>query len=133
MPKKNVLSAGADLDILVATKVMGWKRGLQWGNGNGEWIIDGKGYDVHHISWDTTPPFSTSIGIVWRVVERLEIIPIGLSSCSGDSWRLIKTFHGGIRFDMMTPSGIVEGPEADTIPFAICLAALKDVEKTSDA
>lgn len=59
------------LDARVAAEVMGWVRGARWGNGNGEWVIAGKGYKDHGLSWSQTPRFSERLQDAWQVVERL--------------------------------------------------------------
>lgn len=110
------MATGRELDALVAEKVMGC--------GGGEYGENCQRTDCSHVR-----DYSTSIAAAWEVVARLERVPIGLSSRMGDSWRLVKTFHGPMRLDVMTPGGIVEGPEADTAPLAICRAALKAVQK----
>ena len=118
--------AGRELDALVAEKVMGWTRGLRYGNGNGEWIEPGRENDAHKRTWDTTPCFSTDIAAAWQVVERME----------ADGWGHKHLFHSpgaedpGYYWTFMKPGkGIRSMSEshAETLPLAICLAALKAV------
>lgn len=47
-----------ELDAWIAEKVFGWKRGKMFGNGNGEWIVDDKGYKEGAPSWNMTPRYT---------------------------------------------------------------------------
>lgn len=104
-----------ELDFWIAERVMGWKRGAKWGNGNGEWIIDGKGYDHHHTSFGQTPRFTTDPAAAMQVLEKcigktpLEKIEI---LKAGDEW-LVQYFD----------DPVYESEQDSTLPLAICLIA----------
>lgn len=65
------MKAGRELDMLVAEKVLGWKRGHRYANGNGEWIFPEDGPRHFRTDWDGTPGFSTNIAAAWIVVEHM--------------------------------------------------------------
>ena len=119
------LPAGRELDALVAEKVMGWVRGRRYGNGNGEWIIDGK-TSVSR-TWDSTPSYSTSIAAAWEVVEKMRNTKEApdetywvLTDCAGSGWRaeILQVLT-----ENDAPHQVAYGV-GDTLPLAICLAAL---------
>lgn len=108
------MTPGRELDALVAEKVMGYKRlepTLDWPE---RWLCDDR-------KLGGIPAYSTDIAAAWEVVEKLSakhpyitIIRVGTAP---------------------TEWVIAEGPgdsdpdlaRAPTVPYAICLAALKSV------
>lgn len=131
--------AGRQLDELVAERVMGWKRGRTFGNGNGEWIIDGKGYDYHHISWEVTPKYSTDIAAAWEVLEKVAsenwLISIeravnlgkitGISS--GLGWK--PSFFASAQWPLKRDRREGCVINAPTAPLAICRMSLKIMQQ----
>lgn len=63
--------------MLVAERVLGWKRGRRWGNGNGEWIFPEDGPRHFRTDYDGTPGFSTNIVAAWIVVEHMSRVRNG--------------------------------------------------------
>lgn len=60
-----------ELDFWIAENVLGWQRGKKWGNGNGEWTINGLGYAHHGKSWGQTPSFTADPAaamMVWKQI-----------------------------------------------------------------
>lgn len=141
------LTAGRELDALVAEKVMGWRRSLgcfdNRNNWNPEGVIlvpfPGTEYGPKR-EWTTNPitntrnvpHYSTDIAAAWEVVERLRengwVIGIGIDD---EPWEdpAGGGTHGcsllGCNRGRTDATDIRE--YADTTPLAICLAALKAV------
>jgi hypothetical protein len=116
MDGERMRKADRALDTEVAIKVMGWKRGRLYGNGNGEWIIPQRDNENDPLTWDQTPAFSAKIETAWRVVEKLqEQHTIKLNDCTLD----------GDAGWVCSLDGEDIGEVALTAPLAICLAALK--------
>jgi hypothetical protein len=128
--------------MLIAEKVMGWERGVRYGNGNGAWRIPDKAWPM---TWDQTPAFSSDLAQAWRVVARLqELNPgwrfmllggdqsfgyIGGSPKKGIDYERREFFGWHAEFfghiDPSQNYGDRHASEhADTAPLAICLAAL---------
>lgn len=119
------VNAGRELDSLVAEKVMGWQQPNHLGHADicASWgpskmcTCDGE------LRW---PPYSTSIAAAWQVVEKLE--SIGFDFMCGISKRG-RPFQNSASFrlgDKEEPS--YKNVEVwETMPLAICLAALKAV------
>lgn len=112
------LKAGRELDALVAEKVLGWKRGKRFGNGNGEWEIPGRENDSYKLTCYRTPDYSTDIAAAWEIVEKLSMWVCPANN--GHDWTA-----GRLSLEEPSPEG---GTWAETAPHAICLAALKAVE-----
>lgn len=114
-PALSSLTAGPNLDQIVAERVMGWtKREFSYGI---EWL-DASGLRVVSVGWSP----STSIEAAWQVVEKM--CPTANKSepwfrlySSGGKW--VANFHRG-GFDWF----------ADTVPLAICGAALDAMERS---
>lgn len=115
------LTAGRELDVEVASKVMGIPRTVD----SGRWYIDGR-----HTT--EPPPYSTSIAAAWQVVERLkadwnqkgddEPLVWSFLDCGESGWRVeINWLHhdGDIQ---------IESAVAESLPLAICDAALAWVQ-----
>lgn len=113
------MKAGRELDALVAEKVMGWKRhdlgpinGVRWVNKDGRII-------------DTEHPFtySTDIAAAWEVVEKME----------KDGWQAsghmsaTETGYWNFQFTKINEQKQFYAL-TKTVPYAICLAALKAIE-----
>src|SRR5262245_13080744 len=112
------------LDFEIAEKVMGWKRGQKYGNGNGDWILpDGR---THGYTWDTTPRFSTKLDAAWLVVECLAAMGHGLVL---EQWLR----NQGVRNGWVALFDLADGHDTgqhleETAPLAICRAALAAVK-----
>ena len=98
------MNAGRELDALVAEKVMGWKDPSP---------VFGLMEDVEGNA-NFPPDYSTSIAAAWRVVEKWQ----------GDITVDRRNEHFKVTF--YKPSYEYE-VWAETLPLAICLAALKAV------
>ena len=97
------MKPGPELDALIAEKVMGWKLSRYfWDTGTGK------------IAIERTPKYSTSIQAAWDVVEKLE----GELHFKrkDDKWSVF-----------LMGAEVWAGSTQDTLPHAICLAALKAV------
>lgn len=108
------LTAGRELDALVAERVMGAS------------VLRHQGSDGHDAYFDWgdhtrgyAPAYSTDIAAAWAVVEHLKQLDLSLA------------WHNSQWVARFIKWGKVEHSigEADTGPLAICLAALKAVEK----
>lgn len=117
------MTAGRDLDALVAEKVMGWVRGKIGPADDLSPVWFPQGPDSY---WtETVPRFSTDIADAWQVVEKLRQTHCCLNLHSDHAYAyscsLIKNDD-----DPHEPhSGI--GRTAETAPLAICLTALLSV------
>lgn len=115
------LPAGPALDVLIATKVMGWTRLPDSFDGIVATPVyrTNDGFETSYV-----PPFSTMIVHAWEVVERMSRPPHSLcvqienDSMQGevDEWSCHFNPVG------MQPRGYAV---ADTAPLAICRAALR--------
>lgn len=122
-----MLTAGRELDALVAEKVMGFK------------VVDDPLVDfngaryIHKIEvafergphsghrWPERvgplPAYSADIAAAWQVVERFWLVQIVRS----------EVYHEAYEVRIMTETGPEHVEEANTAPLAICRAALKAV------
>ena len=138
---RRMLTAGRELDVLVAEKVMGWRRRFgafvddQWSD---DAVIllpfePGK-YPKEPVYTDApitvvspvTPRFSTDIADAWTVVERL----------LGDGCRVTcRVADGGARVEIDTPflHPRMFSATAVSAPLAICRAAIAVVEVQNGA
>lgn len=121
------MNAGPELDALIATKVMGWTRGISdvcnvlgWRTPDSIWVHDADG----------VPHYSTDIAAAWEVVEQLkahkDYVSFGLTDDSNSSTATFANFEGV----WFAGFGLGVGGEcvgAATAPLAICLAALKAI------
>jgi hypothetical protein len=122
--------AGRELDALVAEKVMGWReihRSLFTGYKPGH---KGKIQKVScspRLGCHRIPNYSTDIAAAWEVVEKV-------TSAVGPHREEFNFSMGGPRRNKWTcqfcPGCVCHPAEAsaDTVPLAICLAALKAIE-----
>lgn len=117
------LSAGRELDALVAVHIMGWQPDNIYGARGqlaGQWIYTPEG-NISDI-----PHYSTDIAAAWQVVEKLRERSFyssytDLSLDTGKGWYSWH-FH-----DHRPLSAYSSDATASTVPLAICLAALKAV------
>lgn len=113
------LEPGRELDALVATKVMGWKKALgSWVGG----VVPLQTEDGYVFQSEFCP--SVNIEDAWEVVEkvceggrRVEISTEGRDTTVSLLWAQKETGEIGLLF----------GVRGRTVPHAICLAALKAV------
>jgi hypothetical protein len=105
------------MDARVAEKIFGWKyRG--YGNGGGEWTLDGKTMAFGGHNGGSLPSYSTSIAAAWEVVEKMRFDWWHYSICSAvGSGACVEFF----RFEHTKYEDAVA---ADGAPLAICRAAL---------
>lgn len=61
------MASEQSLNMDIAEKVLGWKRGQRFGNGNGQWIVDGKEGPY----WSATPRFSSDMNAAMRMEDRI--------------------------------------------------------------
>jgi hypothetical protein len=110
------LSVGAEIDRLIAKKVMGQERTASCPLGDP--TCDGK-YEPQVGHWPCLPYYSTDIAAAWQVVEHLRT----------QNWYLLRLTNGDNNYACYFGRGIVQGPYGyavgDTAPLAICKAALK--------
>ena len=109
--------SNSELNRLVATKVMFPPM---------EEAVDNLLGDV-----SPYPDFSTNIIPAMWILESTNHFSMSwhLSSRGGDSWRIIHMFARGYRIEYNTPGGMETGPEAFTLPRAICYAAIEQALK----
>ena len=120
------VEAGRELDILVATKVMGWRD-----KGNGTFTNDADrqwSVDASHI-----PKFSTNIAQAWRVVEKMRDWSPLVNMIKPDMWHCCLTPPGTPMDIFDTDEGWIQKgkrfhAEAPTAELAICLATLATVQ-----
>jgi len=122
------LPAGRDLDALVAEKMMGWITGEHNGRkvigppvGNMGPIGDpGVWAYADEVPVDWILPYSTSIAAAWQVVEEIKRRGLHwwIADCSGGYGAHVRFEHDRRTF---------ASAEAETLPLAICRAALKVV------
>lgn len=117
--KPQDMPAGRDMDRMVAEQILGWKRGIVYGNRNGEWIVPGhKGYPI---TFDCTPKFSEKIDAAWKLIEHAakQGLHVRISirlDIAGEANGYIVKWNGYYHI-------------AETAPLAICQAALLAKEK----
>lgn len=115
------------IDALAAQEVMGWHRESMEMYGNQvAWWRDRGGRQ--RMGADEWAPSSTWLHAA-RLLEDPEsqwVVRRHLSSRAGCDYILYKFYTTGVCWvAYMTPSGMVEGPQAETMPLAITLAALQ--------
>jgi hypothetical protein len=122
----NGLSAGRELDALVAEKVMGWLsvRKQSIANAMGQHVMD----DFVGLSTSTStipqlvPRYSTMIQEAWKVADELRGRSQFVAVISGLGPQGVQPWICKINRD----GGFIE-ERADTAALAICLAALKSI------
>ncbi len=123
------MKPGKKLDALVAEKVMGWKRiPIDPSRYGIDWMWDKK-EGCLLIDSQECPKYSTDISAAWQVVEKM----------FQDAWSIqiegselidSRLGHGGfdVRFNCKCGARGRFDAEGDTLPVAVCLAALKTVK-----
>lgn len=113
------MNPGIDLDVLVLEKVMGWSRE---GGALTRYWHDETGASCQFISpsTDIECAFRVLEGNAWTQRRRL-------SSAAGNDYQICRAYPQTDRYLVayMTPTGGKQGPEGDSVPHAICLAALE--------
>jgi len=124
------LEAGPELDRLVAEKVIGWEEGK-------DFDCSGEGTLIHYpfrnrvLSKKWSP--STDIAAAWEVVRRVfELKPtLGFVLFTDISGHCRAAFYDILEYiDQVVP--VSEIDDAETVPLAICRAALLAVEATQE-
>lgn len=125
------MNAGRELDTLVAVKVMGWSKTTElWNRGLTESVLAG----LHPESKlpEKVPFYSTDISAAWRVVDFLRSKKMLLDIQEGEN-NDGPFFQVEInQFNVSKSRGgywdtVVDSTDGDSIPHAICLAALRSV------
>lgn len=119
------LEAGPDLDVLIAEKVMGLPRldtdlmgrcGTFFGSPDNPLVCH------------KADAYSTSISAAWQVVEKLRerfpVIRIGTGDLMGKFWQA--SFYDAY-YEAVAQGKHGDFADADTLPLAICRAALRAV------
>lgn len=109
------ISAGRELDALIAEKVMGWVKTLRLPNAHDTWD-DPAGLCK---SWVEMFTPSTDISAAWQVVEKLRLSQFDVHLCTA-------TVFGDWKCGFW--KGSAGTVSASTAPLAICLASLRAVE-----
>lgn len=113
------IPAGAEMDMLVAEKVMGWRDcGIDVSAPAG--IHAWKGRPPGSEEWKLLPAFSTYIASAWQVVEKLGPLFLALHRMGVPGNAQAYKVELGDHEDHSEVSG-------PTAPLAICRAALKAV------
>lgn len=128
------MNAGRELDALIAEKVMGikvtWETVLDEEGLEYEQAYETKNGKTYRII-DEVAPYSTDIAAAWEVVEKLVTkgLYFNLShgrNTQGRPIRATATFKGYLLGVERTVNSYIEIYEiAESVPHAICLAALK--------
>ena len=112
------MSAGRELDAMVAEKVMGWTMAP-----DGCWVIvthndpdDGLGPRQADETWSPSRDISAAWDVFERLSDRLPCIMLNQPNDNHPREWCVEWFDGEQTLDIVT---------ADTAPLAICLAALK--------
>lgn len=120
------MTAGAELDSLIATKVFNWPYSGSTVNGrpfHDVWeFSSGGGYGLQSTrTSEAIPSFSIDISAAWKVVERMDSL----------GWHVVmiyKVSNGKKSCAMSHANFPAISAYADTIPLAVCIAALRAVE-----
>lgn len=132
------MTAGRELDALVAENVMGWKpHRLKTGRSVPECTVCGDAFhfhfteaNMHGVYWceprkgpGEIPPYSSDIEAAWPLVEkfRMDVQSPGAPQNGGEY--LNETGEWEVEF--FRDDGKTDFVNAPTAPLAICLAALK--------
>lgn len=119
------MEAGAELDKLIATRVMGWKILSHWdADGTVKHLIDENQCEVRPPEFK---PYSTRIEDAWEVIEKF-------STQDGHHSPAISSVYLPDKINTKgwcVSLGGVYSVIADTAPHAICLAALEAVKSES--
>ena len=129
MNKAHNMSAGPELDALLAEKVMGWRRFDNWSQTMGRerpfFLVGESGVIVYrHPDLGKSWSPSKNMADAWDVVEKIEntlnfqIDNVGLENKGQRRWRVLFSRSGD-------PISVVA--DAETAPLAIARAALQTV------
>lgn len=121
------MNPGRELDALVAENVLGYTRSNVYKDENGEpWMLGPKPYGHIPFPARELSKFSTDIAAAWSVLEKL------IDRANNDKdfkdkgpWHVKQNLLGGWAVFLGDRGGIIVSCE--TVPHAICLAALKAV------
>ncbi len=128
----NTMPAGRELDALVATKVMGW-RTAHFDASYGKWI--GVPLDDY---WEDVPAYSTDLAAAWPLLDRFGFVvgphfqagwstdPSGMPR---DGWFVFRDWESSVRSTFDEDSDRWALAIAETLPLALCRAALKMVRQ----
>jgi len=120
------MTPGPELDALIAEKVMGWSQSTHPKTKPG-WLAPPDNLEgLYDPSW--IKPYSTDISVAWQVVERMEkrgrwIIEVRLNAFKASFLYSLGLTPAGPTREFYGDSGV----GAESMPHAICLAALKAV------
>lgn len=109
-----IMEPGRELDALIAEKVMGWRM-----LPDNEHFKTSQGWGPEGQSLAHCPRYSTDIAAAWEVVSKIKKA----------HWNFVLTCHHGewtVKLNHQTEGDDIS--EAESAPYAICLAALKAVE-----
>ena len=109
------LDAGEELDWLVLHHVFDWKRGIA--------AFGESPYRCRGQTFDALLPLSTDLALAWRVLDlavarNLRVTVTGAPVASAAGWEV----------RIAAPSGETAHAFGETVPVAICRAALRAVE-----
>lgn len=120
------MSAGREMDILIAEKIFGWKRKIYPPDslgtlGSAVWEKPGP-HRPHIMTIAGMPNYSTEISAAWEVVEKLN--SLGWNVC-------VASRIDGQYACFVTKQAAEDGsaPYRESAPMAICLAALEARER----
>lgn len=122
------MQAGAEMDLLVAQKVMGWDPENEGNNSdlnpyffdNGKWWAGTTAREEHAVYWSP----STNIAHAWEVVERLRPLGEPCVYILAPEDREVFGTWGAMVSDEVTADAIGGIGYGATAPLAICRAAL---------
>lgn len=114
--------SGRDLNFAIAERVLGWKRGQRYGNGNGEWEVPGRDSRIP-MYWSSTPRFSESIEAAMQVVEKM--MELGFRYVMRGNFENNGLHHAAFdHADWADANPLYQSPLGKSLPEAICRAAL---------
>lgn len=118
--------AGRRLDCWVAARVMGHTKFSRsdYPSPDVPGVMREYYFGDDGTGLEEVPLFSTDDADALKALDRAEHYTALLSSRLGNLCQLVHAFNGAWRLDLMTPGGLVAGPEAGTRPLAICRALL---------
>lgn len=117
----DAMPAGAEMDALVAERVMGWWRKYYPPAAEDAWF-DANGFRMKRGAWCP----SEDIAAAWQVVEKMvadrhtQDFHFGYKMCAGCEWQFC--FADKVAGVFSDCAG-----RAETMPLAVCRAALKAV------
>lgn len=123
------MPAGREMDVLIAEKVMGWRRhnahGDWWETSDGRcFVVKNSGFSAQYDPMPELPAFSTDVADAWNVIEEMKSTwgkfmlsygpyLVGVENKLKDGWQLAPEWGNSV-------CGYGE-----TAPLAICRAAIK--------